>query len=773
MEVLAHYDQKSKDGEPLIEHLLLVAKRAAEFASAFSQYNEAYVAGLLHDLGKWGDAFQRRLKGELNRVDHWSIGAWQALQQYKENGVAIALAIDGHHIGLQQANKDYLQGLNPNDLQTKHPLGLTLSSATVDRLFAEGINLKDAVTTIYRWGMNNTSSMLDIRMLFSALVDADFLETEAWFNRDGYGRRRYRPSAPELTPEKALSALQEHVKELASTKKGASLEMKELRNRLFSVCLQAGHYKPGLFTLTAPTGSGKTLAMLAFALVHAMKHNLRRIVVVLPYLTLIEQTALVYREVFRKFLSDDEMVRYICEDHSLSGSGIDGHNTTASADTTIEKLLSENWDAPIIITTNVQFLESLFSNRPMACRKLHRLARSVILFDEVQTLPLNLVIPTLGALSRLAEKYGTTVVFATATQPAFSHLNDQVKEQCALGWQPREIVPDPSQLFHILKPKKIVFLNTEKPVELDEIAERLADEEKVLCILNTKRQAKQLFQMVKAKRGNVFHLSTNMCPAHRLATLARVRSLLDNGKPCCLVSTQCVEAGVDIDFPVVFRSLAPLDAIAQAAGRCNRHSLLTSGKVYIFRPTNEAYPDNAYQQATDVAVSLLNAQTDKELDTADLNLFEQYYRRLYSVRGISHQNANTDPLLEAIKEQDFVEVSRLYRVIPQYTINVLVPYDKAQYHSLAKEVRQNGLTYHWLVRARYHSVSLFRPRSPQDDWYQCLEQIRVKPDHDEESTEWFIYRKEEDYDLDTGLNISPYPLDTGLNISPYPEVIIA
>lgn len=763
MEYLAHCDFKPDQGkplgEPLIEHLRLVADRAKDFASTFSAAEEAYVAGLLHDLGKYGEAFQRRLRGELKGVDHWSAGAWHALRLYELHGVAIALAIQGHHIGLQAATKDSLGELDPTKLQDGHPLRLIFSYATPERLFADGASLpqKEMVTSILNWGMHNASSMLDVRMLFSALVDADFLETEAWFNRNELGNRRYRPPALPLSPDKALSALKEYVQELAKTKK-SSPEIRKLRNTLFESSIEAGKYPQGLFTLTAPTGSGKTLAMLAFALTHAAEHNLRRIVVVLPYLTLIEQTAKVYREVFQRFVSHDEMERYLLEDHSLSQSRVNAMGSDDETD--MQRLLSENWDAPIIITTNVQFLESLFSSRPAACRKLHRLARSVILFDEVQTLPLRLVIPTLGVLSRLGERYSASVVFATATQPAFSHLNEKVKEQCTNGWQPLEIVPEAVNLFSMVKRNKIILLDSKEglTVTWDDIAQRIASERQALCIVNTKKHARILFEKVKAYRpGEAFHLSTNMCPAHRIKTLERVQYLLEQDSPCCLISTQCVEAGVDIDFPVVFRALGPLDAIAQAAGRCNRNSLKKTGTVFVFRPEDESYPDSAYEQATDVTRDLLTGKGLTELDTLELELFQSYYRRLYSVRGIDRLDYENDELLGAIKRQDFVDVALNYQVIPKGTLNVIVPYDKNEYRKLEDEVKRNGLTYRWIVRARPYSVSLFRPRSLQDALYTCLEQINIKPDRPEKSDEWYIYIKEEDYDLETGLNPSLKP----------------
>jgi len=757
-EAFAHYD-KASGGEPLIEHLRLVAKRASAFAAEFSASQEGYAAGLLHDLGKYGEPFQRRLKGELEGVDHWSDGAWEALRIYQLQGVAIALAIQGHHIGLREASDDSLRGLNPEILRNRHPLGLTLSCGDTSQLMAKGTKLpaKGASSSLYCWSERNSSSMLDARMLFSALVDADFLETEAWFQRDENGNRRYRQSALPLQPAQALAALKEHVQTLQEASLSSS-PIQQMRNELFSACLEAGEHTQGIFTLTAPTGSGKTLAMLAFALKHALTHNLRRIIVVQPYLTLIEQTAAVYREVFQRFAGKD-LERYFLEHHNLSGARIQRHEL-AEDDSARERLLSENWDAPVILTTNVQFLESLFSNRPSVCRKLHRLARSIIFFDEVQTLPLKLLIPTLGTLSRLVEKYGASVVFATATQPAFSHLHDQVKKHCALGWQPCEIVPDPSKLFALSRRSQIIVPAAHDVISLDDLARRIASEKQILCVVNLKRHAKDLFDKVKEiKGGGVFHLSTNMCPAHRQEVLRRVRQLLDMQQPCCLISTQCVEAGVDIDFPVVFRSFAPLDAVAQAAGRCNRNGRRSKlGVVYVFHPedTGYPYPDKAYEQATQVAATVLSGI--KQLDATDAGIFERYYRELYSVRGLKDLTSKNDDLLNAIARQDFARTCQLYRVIPQDTINVLVPYRPEDtpnvFYELKQELHQKGLSREWIMKARPYTVALFRPRSVRDDLYLNLEPVKIKPDRPEESDEWYIYRKEEDYDEETGLTLS-------------------
>jgi len=368
-------------------------------------------------------------------------------------------------------------------------------------------------------------------------------------------------------------------------------------------------------------------------------------------------------------------------------------------------------------------------------------------------MPLSVVIPTLGTISRLVEKYGASVVFATATQPAFSHMDSQVTKHCGLGWKPREIVPDIRRLFSIAKRTRITLSPAGEITTWESLAEDLSQERQALCIVNLKRHAKVLFEKLKSTgAAGVFHLSTNMCPAHRQNILSRVRYLLKEQQPCHLISTQCVEAGVDVDFPSVYRSFGPLDSIAQAAGRCNRNGRIKSGAVHIFRPQDDDYPDHAYEQATDVARAVLSG--NDELDISDLDIFQRYYLDLYTVRGINRLDAEDDKLLNAITRQDFAQVCQLYRIIPQDTINVLVPYEAKVFNQLREEVHAQGLTHQWIRLARPYTVSLFRPRSPSDEIYLNLEPIPVRPNREEESAEWYIYRKEGDYDEETGLDPS-------------------
>ncbi|MDD5486035.1 MAG: CRISPR-associated helicase Cas3' [Dehalococcoidales bacterium] len=756
-QLLSHVDRDTGRVEPLKEHLELVAERAKEYASALGASEEAYMAGLMHDLGKYGEPFQRRLRGEGKYIDHWSAGAWEILQLYKSKGIASALAIQGHHLGLQCGNKDNLAKLNPQHLKERHPLNLKLSEGNIRLLEKDGLSVlpEDKINSLFQVGINNTSSMLDVRMLYSAIVDADFIETEAWFSMDDCGNRKYRKPGMHLKPEEALCRLNSHLATIKA-ESDSSHQINQVRADLYQACIDASLKHQGLFTLSAPTGSGKTMAMLAFALSHAIKHKLRRIIVVIPYLSIIEQTIRAYRKVFHPYLSSEELGQYILEHHSLSNSK--KNSDEIEVEDYSRRLLTENWDAPVIVTTSVQLLESLFSNRPSSCRKLHRLAGSVILFDEVQTLPFSLAIPTLAALSHLSEKYRSTVVFSTATQPAFNHLDSFVKKHCSNGWNPQEIVPTELKLFSRAGRTRINWPKQQGAISWVGLAKKLAKYKQVLCVTNLKKHATLLLEEVEKENAvNNYHLSTNMCPAHRQAVLDKVKDLLGKRFDCRLISTQCIEAGVDIDFPVVYRAMGPLEAIAQAAGRCNRNgNLPEKGEVFVFKPETDnrekIYPDGAYQQGATVTEMLL-VENAGELALDEPSLYLSYYRKLYSfTRPESHKQE----LYEAIQRQNFIEVNRLYRIIDQDTINVLVPYfpegNRQIFDSLRNEVLNKGLNRDWIRQARPYSVSLFRPKYAGDSLYDALEPVKISTGEDAE--DWYIYKEEGDYDNKTGLNPS-------------------
>ena len=758
---LAHSAAKSGRVDTVAGHLSAVAKRAARYADVFGEADLAYLAGLLHDLGKYGELFQKRLRGECRGVDHWSIGAWAALMRFNQTGVLPALAVAGHHLGLGGASKAFLADLNP---KAEHPLGLRHAEQDWEllkkRLAGDGLELPkpDELATSLMDPLKAASkgpaaAMLDLRFLFSALVDADFIETEAHFAAEVPDEPSYRPHGPALDPAGALDRLTAFQACLAAEHAAAD-QVHQVRQDLLAACLAAAKSPPGRFTATAPTGSGKTLSLLAFALEHARVNGLKRIIFVIPYLSIIEQTVDVFLKVFGRSAAG-----MILEDHSLARSReehSDRSDGQAGQSRPDARLLAENWDAPIIVTTSVQFLESLFANRPAACRKLHRLAQSVVIFDEVQTLPAKLAAPTLAALSRLTERFGASVVFSTATQPAFDHLSGAVEGLGGRDWRPREIVPPEADLFGRTRRTEVAWPNLEAETPWDELAEGLAREERGLVIVNVKRHALAL--MDRLKKMNVpglVHLSTNMCPAHRRAVLARVRQRLEKGEPCRLVSTQCVEAGVDLDFPAVFRALAPLEAIAQAAGRCNRAGRMAGpGRVTVFIPEDHdryAYPDGGYQQAAAVVEVMLREHGGR-LDIDDPQTFREYYRTLYD---LSRPGERFKELTEAIRDLRFDETARRYRLIDKSTINVLTPYDREEWQRLADQARDQGFGRDWLARARPLAVGLYQggPGGPAGGLLEAV------PDRGgEKNTGWFIYLEEEHYRPDLGL-VLPQEMD--------------
>lgn len=682
------------------------------------------------------------------------------------NGVAAAFCALGHHQGLGWLNKDDLNRLLRIDSLRKHSEQQRSKFSEVpydeaDRWLTESnLALPESISSIQPINCvfaEQAAAMVDIRMLFSALVDADFLETEAHFRAPAAGQRYSRPESPPLQPEKALRFLYEYI-EKCRRDANAPAQVAAMRDDLLTACRGAARSDPDAFTLSAPTGSGKTLAMLAFALEHAVRNGLRRIVLVVPYLSIIEQTARIYREVFPE---EEFGPRYILEHHSLSRSGNDSEDqpndkqsnhrvgNSGDDDEKVEsaRLLAENWDAPIMITTSVQYFESLFANRPAACRKLHRLAGSVVLCDEVQTFPVNLAIPTLAALAHLARRHRCTTVFATATQPAFSHFHEEVQKIGGPGWQPHEIVPKELKLFERAKRTSVHWPGRSEKTAWDDLVRKLVGHERVLCIVNMKRHAWELLDRLQdlSGREGLFHLSTNMCPTHREVALREVRERLadDSAGACRLIATQCVEAGVDIDFPTVYRAMGPLEAIAQAAGRCNRHGRLARGEVHVFVPDvgsdgqskGSLYPSGEYRQAAAWTQCMLDG---RQLDSDSLDspaTFAEYYHGLYDLRDFSDSKIN-----EAVRDLDFAETARQYRLIKQQTVNLVVPYDEELFASLCDYAHENGLSGEWIRRARPLAVSVYGTPEQLNNFAAPVRlpdwaQRRLQQDY---SDEWFL-----------------------------------
>jgi CRISPR-associated helicase Cas3/CRISPR-associated endonuclease Cas3-HD len=738
------HEQGKSHWQTMQEHANEVSRLAKKHASVFGEAERAALAGKLHDLGKYGDLFQQRLiNPAISGLDHWTAGAFVALQKYRS--LDLALVIQGHHVSLQRCDREEINAIGqkqpcPND--GKRRLTETNIDLLVQRLEAD-LGALPTIEIANKGFPGTASAMLETRMLFSALVDADHTDTERTMNRDKPGFAA-RPTPPPLQAKRALELLNAR---LDALEQDADIPEKtrSLRRTLANACLDAASSPARIRTLTAPTGSGKTLGVLRFALQKAvLDEHVRRIIVVLPFLSILDQTVRVYKDLFAEFGE-----HYILEHHSLMGSRSPHLNNDEQNESDQQaRMLAQNWDAPIVITTSVQFLESLHANRPNNCRKLHNIAGSVVLFDEVQTLPVNLAVTTLKTLSKLAsDKYGCIVVFSTATQPAFDQLHASVLETDEnQGWQPEEIVPTNLKLFSSAKRVQVNWQPTLSPTAWVTVADWLMNTSRSLCIVNLKRHALALVQLLQeCKVEGLFHLSTALCPAHRRAQLERIHAALRTKQPCRLIATQCVEAGVDLDFPVAFRALGPYEAIAQAAGRCNRNNALGEGvygQLTVFLPEDDGktlYPPGVYERAADTTKAMLREFSSLDID--DPTSFTQYFQRLYTITPTDEKD-----MAEAIKAQNYVTVNDLYRLIDNDTINLVVPYNN-EAKALIQSAAQDGIDAYWIRAVQAYTVTVFRNRS--DTLPHYFEPVRYKfqrsgkPEH---APDWFVCQDRKYYD---------------------------
>lgn len=595
------------DWQPLRAHLEAVAEIAAHNASAFSGESLAHLAGLLHDLGKYTDEFQRRIAGDAIRVDHATRGAILAVERYGPLGQLLAYAIAGHHAGLANGNESIERTALKDRLVGS---GLpTLLAQWQTEIQLPALNELNPPALIPRAGRVFFQLAFLCRMVFSCLVDADYLDTAAFYDKTE-GRR---PSRGHPYPK--LAELRQQLDHYLSGFE-SSTPVNRLRREILAGVRSKASSDPGLFSLTVPTGGGKTLSSLAFALDHALTHGLRRIIYVIPFTSIVEQNAAVFRKALGE-LGD----RAVVEHHSAF---VDDPGKSLEARKKLS-LAMENWDAPIIVTTAVQFFESLFADRPARCRKLHNIAGSVVILDEAQTLPLKLLRPTVAAIDELALNYNSSVVLCTATQPA---LNDGPEFPGGLR-NVRELAPHPEQLFKQLQRVRIQTIGATS----DEVlARQLREREQVLCIVNNRRHARALYETIADCPG-ACHLTTLMYAKHRSQVLADVRQRLLDGQPCRLVATSLIEAGVDVDFPTVLRAEAGLDSIAQAAGRCNREGrrALADSEVLVFAPENEEWsPPQELKQFAQAAREVMRQHPD---DCLSMAAIERYFHLLYWQKG--------------------------------------------------------------------------------------------------------------------------------------------
>ncbi len=684
-------DADQSQWEPLEVHLREVAELSEKFAASFNAADFGYLAGLWHDIGKFSRKFQDYLLTangfeahieQRTKVDHSTAGARHAAETIPPWGQIIAYVIAGHHAGL--ADREGPRSSLTSRLQEKEIEPYNLAPADLLKpqrvLAVPSIKMPDNDRDAIGFQL-----AFFTRMLFSCLVDADFLATERFMSPQ---RAKLRPqdSSPFEEMQTALQSLLNEKAEAAPPGK-----VKECRQQVLAACREASQFPPGLFSLTVPTGGGKTLSSLAFAIDHLLKHDRSRIIYAIPFTSIIEQTANVFREVFADLDSS-----LVLEHHS----NVDPDSQHESPQS---RLAAENWDAPLVVTTNVQFFESLFAAKTSRCRKLHNLTNSIIILDEAQTLPVDRLRPCLAVLNELVLNYGCTIVLCTATQPGILH-----REDFKIGLQDvREIIPKPAELYQTLKRVDVTKAGT---LTDDELIERLSKHDAFLTIVNTRAHAAKLYRELSEQldcQDSVFHLSTYMCGQHRSEVISEIRQRLNDGEFCRVISTQLIEAGVDVDFPVVYRAMTGIDSIAQAAGRCNREGRLPTGDVFVFEPAEVkliGYLKSVAQTAREIAPDF-----DDLLDPeAVQKYFELHY---WNQAGENKWDKTSDKgVMNCFPYGNnmpfnFRTAAERFRMIEENGQTIYVPYKK-EGEQLIQQLRDDGPDRFLLRKLQRYSVTL-------------------------------------------------------------------
>jgi CRISPR-associated endonuclease/helicase Cas3 len=699
---LAHVrqDDSGKWHEHLLdEHLCGVAVMAADFAADFYSNDWANIAGLWHDLGKYSTEFQRYIKtvsgydaeahieGAPGRVDHSTAGAIHAVNTFDKHGRILAYLIAGHHAGLPDW---YSSESGGKALSVRLEQPELLDRVLTQSVPADLLN-QDKPSSAVLGDRNGFA--LWLRMLFSCLVDADFLDTEKFMDE---GKAEARKN--ELTLAQMLPIFDRYMSRKTSLV-GPPTEINHIRADVLLQCRKQAALPPGIFSLTVPTGGGKTLSSLAFALEHARhheKHGIRRIIYAIPYTSIIEQTADIFRDVFK------ECPDAIIEHHS---------NLETDKETTKSRLAAENWDAPLIVTTNVQLFESLFAAKTSRCRKLHNLVGSIVVLDEAQLLPPEFLQPILDVLNLLAVHYRVTFVLSTATQPALNTVKDSFGRTVRRGLNNvREIIadvdgalyPNVDALYAALDRVKVELpADLNQPTNWDDLAKELCSHDSVLAIVNTRNDCRELWQ--KMPKGTL-HLSGLMCGQHRSRIIRYIKWRLKKNKPLRVISTQLVEAGVDIDFPVVYRALAGLDSIAQAAGRCNREGKPEKGKVVVFVPPKPA-PKGLLRFGEDATKDVWHNRPKNPLE-------RQQFARYFDL-FLSKPNLDEHGICDLLKmgsglEVQFRSAAEKFRLIDDSeTQAVFVTYNKES-KRLLKLLRSMGPKREWMRKLQRYCVTLYR-----------------------------------------------------------------
>lgn len=586
---LAHISEDKKRQQSILDHLQGAANLSSDFAEAFGCSQWGYGCGLIHDIGKYSDRFQKRLLGGPI-TDHATAGAQEL---YKRHNCMAAYCVAGHHAGLPDGGTI---GDSGGEATLQGRMKKTLEAY---QAFGEEIDFPEfLVPPLKQLGKGGFSASFFIRMLFSCLVDADFLDTEAFMSEEPVPRGGF--DSIDLLYER----LQGYVEPWLKNEDRATVNGR--RTSILKTCFEKGEKSQGIFQLTVPTGGGKTIASLAFALKHARKHGLRRIIYVIPYTSIIEQNAKIFKDILgeQNVLEDHCNVVYEDEEELKAA-----------------QLATENWDRPVIVTTNVQFFESLFANKTSKCRKLHNIAESVVIFDEAQMLPVKYLKPCVRAISELACNYHSTAVLCTATQPSLQEFFPE-------SMQPSEICQDIKEEYEFFRRTSIRKIGE---ISEEELLGDLENRNQVLCILNSRRRVQRIYEALKGE--GTYHLSTFMYPKHRKRLLTEIRERLKAGKTCRLIATSLVEAGVDFDFQTVYRELAGIDSVIQAAGRCNREGKRKKDDCETIVFTLNQSEDIRIPSELKLPIAVAEQIAEKYEDISSLEAIHEYFKRLYLYKG--------------------------------------------------------------------------------------------------------------------------------------------
>lgn len=668
------YAHINKNGEKqtVKDHGINVGKLSGKLASKFGAKKSGETIGLLHDIGKCSEEFEVRLFNGGPKVDHATAGAKELKGVFgKVIQRLLGYSIVGHHSGLPDIGskeRGFIQRLNKIIPEYNADEILQEIKWTVKELSGElpknYDNEKGFVLGFY------------IRMLYSALTDADFLDTEAFCKVDEFIERGNYKGFKEL--EEVFNL---HMETLS---KGAKITfINGIRNEIFNQCVRISENKPNLYSLTVPTGGGKTLSSLAFAIKHLIYNKLDRIIFVIPYTSIIEQNA----EVYKSILGKENVLEHHSNFDFRSEDKIDGDNTSLKL-----KLASENWDIPIVVTTNVQFFESLFANKSSRCRKLHNISNSVIVIDEAQMLPTNFLKPTVAAINELVSNYNSTVLLSTATKPKFP---DGISKRNCI-----EIIDNPDKLYNDLKRVSVKYVGD---ISNEGLLSRVEDEDRALIIVNTRSHAQNLYESL-GDYDYIFHLSANMCPQHRSNKLKEIKKRLKAGEKCKVVSTQLIECGVDISFPVVYRSISGIDSIVQSAGRCNREGELTIGKVFVFSSTEDYAKLRGYQS---VVAECGRQILENYEDPISLDAISNYFELLYDME---RENLDSKEIMKNFSDRvkeigfEFEKTARDYKLIEE-SETLIIPYDEKA-DALINELKYSEYPNSCLRKLQRYSISI-------------------------------------------------------------------